>query len=107
MSQQRKMTLDKNIIPRSCQDSNPRPFDHNSGALTTELSTFVFSSVLTRLDLMQTDKESKDARAVRSDKSRRKVSYIRRTPAGTGQEDFCYRYPLFHFNLQPIRKHFT
>ena len=26
---------------RSCRDSNPRPFDHESGALTTELSPFV------------------------------------------------------------------
>ena len=24
----------------SCRDSSPRPFDHESGALTTELSTF-------------------------------------------------------------------
>ena len=42
-SQHRKLTLEKKILPplltrRSCRDSNPRPFDHESGALTTELS---------------------------------------------------------------------
>ena len=28
----------KNKSRRSCRDSNPRPYDHESGALTTELS---------------------------------------------------------------------
>ena len=37
-SQHRKLTLEKKILPRSSRDSNPRPFDHESGALTTELS---------------------------------------------------------------------
>ena len=36
-SQHRKLTLEKNISRRSTRDSNPRPFDHASGALTTEL----------------------------------------------------------------------
>ena len=38
MSQHRKLTLEKKFFRRSCRDSNPRPFDHESGALTTELS---------------------------------------------------------------------
>ena len=29
---------EENISRRSCRDSNPRPFDHESSALTTELS---------------------------------------------------------------------
>ena len=38
-SQHRKSTLEKKISPRrSSRDSNPRPFNHESGALTTELS---------------------------------------------------------------------
>ena len=37
-SQHRKLTLEKKIIPRSRRDSNPRPCNHESGALTTELS---------------------------------------------------------------------
>ena len=37
-SQHRKSTLEKKISRRSCRDSNPRPFNHESGALTTELS---------------------------------------------------------------------
>ena len=37
-SQHRKSTLEKKFSRRSCRDSNPRPFDHESGALTTELS---------------------------------------------------------------------
>ena len=37
-SQHRKLTLEKKISRRSCWDSNPRPFNHESGALTTELS---------------------------------------------------------------------
>ena len=38
-SQHRKLTLEKKIPPPlSCRDSNPRPFNHESGALTTELS---------------------------------------------------------------------
>ena len=28
----------RKLLRRSCRDSNPRPFDHESGALTTELS---------------------------------------------------------------------
>ena len=31
--------LTKTFSLRSCRDSNPRPFDHESDALTTELST--------------------------------------------------------------------
>ena len=37
-SQHRKSTLEKKISRRSSRDSNPRPFNHESGALTTELS---------------------------------------------------------------------
>ena len=37
-SQNRKSTLENKILPRSSRDSNPRPFNHESGALTTELS---------------------------------------------------------------------
>ena len=41
-SQHRKSTLEKKILPPFQQgfsrDSNPRPFNHESGALTTELS---------------------------------------------------------------------
>ena len=43
-SQHRKLTLERDFcfvlffIPPLCQDSNPRPFCHESGALTTELS---------------------------------------------------------------------
>ena len=39
-SQHRKLTLEKKILPPPLQgrDSNPRPFNHESGALTTELS---------------------------------------------------------------------
>ena len=37
-SQHRKSTLEKKISRRSSKDSNPRPFNHESGALTTELS---------------------------------------------------------------------
>ena len=37
-SQHRKLTLERKFSRRSCRDSNPRPFDHESGALTTELS---------------------------------------------------------------------
>ena len=36
-SQHRKLTPEKKISRRSCRDSNPRPFSHESGALTTEL----------------------------------------------------------------------
>ena len=41
-NQHRQLTLDKKIIRftcRSCEGSNPRPFDHESGAIT-ELSPF-------------------------------------------------------------------
>ena len=37
-SQHRKSTLEKKILPQTSRDSNPRPFNHESGALTTELS---------------------------------------------------------------------
>ena len=37
-SQHRKLTRRRKFSRRSCRDSNPRPFDHESGALTTELS---------------------------------------------------------------------
>ena len=38
-SQHRKLTLEKKTFSRrSCRGSNPGPFDHESGALTTELS---------------------------------------------------------------------
>ena len=37
-SQHRKLTLEKKISRCSSRDSNPRPFNHESGALTTELS---------------------------------------------------------------------
>ena len=37
-SQHRKLTPEKKIISRrSCRDSNPKPFDHEPGAVTTEL----------------------------------------------------------------------
>ena len=37
-NQHRKSTLEKKILPLLLQGSNPRPFNHESGALTTELS---------------------------------------------------------------------
>ena len=37
-SQHRKSTLEKKLSRRSSRDSNPRPFNHESSALTTELS---------------------------------------------------------------------
>ena len=37
-SQHRKLTLEKKILQPLCRDSNPGPFNHESGALTTELS---------------------------------------------------------------------
>ena len=37
-SQHRKLTLEKRFC-RSCRELNPQPFDHESGALTTELSS--------------------------------------------------------------------
>ena len=37
-SQHRKLTLEIFLSRRSCRDSNPRPFDHQFGALTTELT---------------------------------------------------------------------
>ena len=38
-SQHRKLTLEENILSRrSCKDSNPWPFNHESGTLTTKLS---------------------------------------------------------------------
>ena len=36
-SQHRKLTLEKKFSRRSCRDSNPRPVNQESGALTTEL----------------------------------------------------------------------
>ena len=42
-SQHRKLTMEKKrkkkSSRRSCRDSNPRPFNHESGAVITELST--------------------------------------------------------------------
>ena len=35
-SQHRKLSLEKKILPLFLQDSNPRPFNHESDALTTE-----------------------------------------------------------------------
>ena len=43
-SQHRQLTLEKKFSRRSCRDSNPRPFDQESGALTTELSPLTCSS---------------------------------------------------------------
>ena len=37
-SQHKKSTLENKFSRRSCRDSNPRPFSHESGTLTTELS---------------------------------------------------------------------
>ena len=37
-NQHRKSTLGRKFSRRSSRDSNPRPFNHESGALTTELS---------------------------------------------------------------------
>ena len=37
-SQNRKLTMEKKIILPLCRDSNPGPFNHEFGALTTELS---------------------------------------------------------------------
>ena len=36
--QHRKLTLEKKFAHCSYRDSNPQPFNHKSGALTTELS---------------------------------------------------------------------
>ena len=36
-SQHKKSTLENKFSRRSCRDSNPRPFSHESGTLTTEL----------------------------------------------------------------------
>ena len=38
MSRHRKLTLEKNVLLLLLLDSNPGPFDHESIALTTELS---------------------------------------------------------------------
>ena len=38
MSQHRKLPWRRKFSRRSSRDSNPRPFDHESGALTTELN---------------------------------------------------------------------
>ena len=48
-SQHRKLTLEKkrkkkNFSRHASRDSNPRPFDHESGALTTELSPLPYSA---------------------------------------------------------------
>ena len=37
-SQHTKLTLENKIPRHSCRDWNPQPFDHEPGALTTELS---------------------------------------------------------------------
>ena len=39
-SQHTKLTLKTKILRRSCWESNSQPFDHESGALTNELSRF-------------------------------------------------------------------
>ena len=36
----------RKLSRRSCRDSNPRPFNHESGALTTKLSHFPDASIL-------------------------------------------------------------
>ena len=46
-SQHRKLTMRRNFSRRSCRDSNPRPFNHESGALTTELSPLPIGCDLT------------------------------------------------------------
>ena len=38
MSQHRKLTLEKNILPGLLRGFEPGTFDHESGAVTTELS---------------------------------------------------------------------
>ena len=48
------MNLEKNISRRSCRDSNPRHFNHESGALTTELSPLLVTG---RLRLWQNDRD--------------------------------------------------
>ena len=45
-SQHRKLTLEKKFSRRSCRDSNPGPFNHESDALTTELSPLPTESQL-------------------------------------------------------------
>ena len=42
-SQNGKLILEKKILPPLLLDSNPRPFDHESGGLTTELPPFPLS----------------------------------------------------------------
>ena len=56
-SQRRKLTLEKKILPQasSCRDLNPRPFDHESGALTTELSPFPIMCVAEAAGAVYTD----------------------------------------------------
>ena len=41
-SQQRKLTPERKILPPLLPNSNPRPFDHESGAQTTELSALPY-----------------------------------------------------------------
>ena len=45
-SQHRTLTLEKKFSRRSCRDSNPGPFNHESDALTTELSPLPTESQL-------------------------------------------------------------
>ena len=55
-SQHKKLTPEKNILPPLMQGSNPRPFDHEPGALTTELSPLPVSLIgvrITWLELLQ------------------------------------------------------
>ena len=47
--QHRKSTMEKKMSRRSSRDSNPRPFNHESGALTTKLSPPPFQATLTVL----------------------------------------------------------
>ena len=49
MSQHRKLPWRRKFSRRSCRDLNPRPFDHEPGALTTEL----FPVLATRLQRQQ------------------------------------------------------
>ena len=44
--QYRKQTLEKNILWPLQRDSNPRPFDHKSGTLTTELHPLTDCNIL-------------------------------------------------------------
>ena len=45
-SQHRKLTMEKNNLPSLLRDSNPRPFNQESGDLTTELSRSLILCIL-------------------------------------------------------------